>query len=278
MSPAAATPAQPDNIVTLLARVSADVGAVRKGDTAPSQIGGYAFRGIDAVVNAVHPALVKHGVVVIPTVLDVHREVVQSGGGRAMKVVTVTTRFDFCGPAGDRLPVVVLGEASDAGDKATSKAQSVALRVALLQALMLPTDEPDPDTHNFERQHEAPPQQQPRQGPPPGWDQRAPSRLDQPQPQPHPPATGDAARAADPTQAVRDAEALQSDAQALCVRALSRKTVPTLAAVHEEARTAGLLRVLVKVPEGMFPLHEIIADKKQALERAASTPTPQEGS
>jgi hypothetical protein len=38
-----------------------------------------------------------------------------------------------------------MGEAADAGDKATSKAHSVAYRTCLLQALSIPTHEPDPD-------------------------------------------------------------------------------------------------------------------------------------
>jgi hypothetical protein len=39
----------------------------------------------------------------------------------------------------------------DSGDKATAKAMSVAYRTALLQVLCLPTDEPDPDSHTYER-------------------------------------------------------------------------------------------------------------------------------
>ena len=46
---------------------------------------------------------------------------------------------------------MVPGESMDAGDKGTPKAMSVALRIALLQALCIPTDEPDPDTHSYER-------------------------------------------------------------------------------------------------------------------------------
>lgn len=51
-------------VVQALAAVMEDVRAVRKGDRNQQQ--GYAFRGIDAVVNACGPALRKHGVVVVP--------------------------------------------------------------------------------------------------------------------------------------------------------------------------------------------------------------------
>jgi len=157
--PAPAPAFTPSTIVQALADVSAAVGSVGKDSTAPAKIGGYAFRGIDAVVNACAGPLRDHGVVVIPEVLAVERVTTQarSGGGGMMNVY-VTTRFTFHGPAGDSLACTVLGEAADAGDKATSKAQSVALRVALLQVLMLPTDEPDPDTQNYEREATQPTQ------------------------------------------------------------------------------------------------------------------------
>lgn len=138
-------------VVQALSAVMADVRAVGKDSQAPGNIGGYQFRGVDAVVNAVGPALRRHGVVVMPEVLDVQRATTTTKAGGSMLNVYVRTQFTFHGPAGDSMSCVVLGEAADAGDKASSKAQSVALRVALLQALTLPTDEPDPDSQGYER-------------------------------------------------------------------------------------------------------------------------------
>lgn len=138
-------------IAVLLARASEAVGAVRKTQQAPGAIGGYQFRGVDAVVNAVHPVFTRLGIVMLPEVLETQREPVTTKGGGGMMNVTARVRFTFVGPAGDRLQVTTLGEAADSGDKATTKAQSVALRVALLQALLLPTDEPDPDEQGYER-------------------------------------------------------------------------------------------------------------------------------
>lgn len=159
----------PEPLPAVLARVSRAVGAVAKGSQAPGSVGGYKFRGVDAVVNAVHPHLTAAGVVLIPEVLDVTREQTPRTGGGMMMNVVVRTRFTFYGPAGDALSLVTLGEASDVGDKASSKAQSVALRVALLQALLLPTDEQDPDETNYERadvrQHPQERQQQGRRSP-----------------------------------------------------------------------------------------------------------------
>ena len=90
--------------------VMADVQAVRKGDRNTQQ--GYSFRGIDAVVNAVGPALRKHGVVIMPHVEDAQYNVVEVGKNRTpMRECTVRVRYAFHGPAGDALECVTVGEA-----------------------------------------------------------------------------------------------------------------------------------------------------------------------
>lgn len=137
-------------IQVALSSVMEAVGAVRKRDTNSQQ--GFNFRGIDAVVNAVSPALREQGVVVLPKVLDVRASTVEVGQKRTlMGHVSVTVRYRFVGPDGDHLDCVTVGEAMDSGDKATAKAMSVAFRTALLQSLALPTDEPDPDSQTYER-------------------------------------------------------------------------------------------------------------------------------
>lgn len=112
----------------------------------------YNFRGIDAVVNAVGPAFRKHGIVPVPILKDINYRDVKSAGGSPQREVTVKVCYQFVGPAGDMLDVVVPGEAMDSGDKGTAKAMSVAYRIALLQLLCIPTDEPDPDEHSYERE------------------------------------------------------------------------------------------------------------------------------
>ena len=151
MSAMATAPAAP-TVVDALSAVMADVQAVRKGDRNEQQ--GFNFRGVDAVVNAVGPALRRHRVIVVPELENIDRGTVEVGSGdrrRAIGHVVLTVRYRFIGPAGDELAAVVPGEAMDTGDKAFSKAMSVAYRTALLQALCIPTDEPDPDAQVYER-------------------------------------------------------------------------------------------------------------------------------
>ena len=137
-------------IAQALNEVMKEVGAVKKNDRNASQ--GFNFRGIDAVVNAVSPALQKHGVIVVPSVEDYEYASVEIGKNRTMMGhVKVKVTYTFIGAGGDSIKATVVGEAMDSGDKATAKAMSVAFRTALLQTLSLPTDEPDPDSQSYER-------------------------------------------------------------------------------------------------------------------------------
>jgi hypothetical protein len=137
------------NVVEALTKVMDDVQAVRKTDRNQQQ--NFSFRGIDAVVNAVGPALRKHGVVAVPVSVTPTFESYQSRQGAQMRNCTLAVTWRFYGPAGDHVEAMTLGEASDAGDKSVAKAHSVAYRILLLQALCIPTDEPDPDSSAHER-------------------------------------------------------------------------------------------------------------------------------
>ena len=119
------------------------IGAVRKDGRNTHQ--NFMFRGIDAVVNAVSPALQKAGVVVTPKLEKIERREMKTSRGNAMNSIDVIVTYTFTGPSGDTISATVPGEAFDSGDKATAKAMSVAFRIALLQSLALPTDDPDPD-------------------------------------------------------------------------------------------------------------------------------------
>lgn len=146
------TDPRPD-IFTALAAVMADVRGVakREKNTAPGQ--NYNFRGIDAVVNAVGPAIRKHSVIVVPHKL-ISSEYGSIEVGKDRKIMghaRVTVGYRWYGPRGDFIETEAPGEAMDAGDKATAKAMSVAFRTMLLQALGLPTDERDPDADSYER-------------------------------------------------------------------------------------------------------------------------------
>ena len=132
-----------------LNKVMGDVQAVKKDSKNQAQR--FNFRGIDAVMNAVGPALRKHGVTILPEDVDVHRSNGTTANGKQTAEVVVKVTYRVYGPGGDSIHGKVAAEAMDFGDKAIAKAMSVAYRTFLLQALTIPTDDPDPDGESFER-------------------------------------------------------------------------------------------------------------------------------
>lgn len=136
-----------------LVAVKKDIGAVGKGDRNSQQ--GFNFRGIDAVLNAVAGPLMKHGVVVYPSLKTIEKGTATTSKGSVMNTVIVTVEYVFTDGL-QNMRVLVPGEAFDSGDKAVAKAMSVAYRTALIQALSLPTDEPDPDMDTYEASPQVP--------------------------------------------------------------------------------------------------------------------------
>ena len=132
-----------------LNKVMGEVQAVKKDSRNQAQR--FNFRGIDAVMNAVGPALRKHGVVILPEDVEVHRSNGTTTSGKQTAEVVLKVTYRAYGPAGDSIHGRVAAEAMDLGDKAIAKAMSVAYRTFLLQALTIPTDEPDPESESYER-------------------------------------------------------------------------------------------------------------------------------
>lgn len=136
-------------IYGLLSKVMAEVKAV--GKTGVNQQQGYNFRGIDAVVNALGPAMRTHGVVPVPRKVKVAYRETMTTGNKPTREVTVQVTYRFYAPDGSYVDAKVIGESLDQSDKGSAKAMSVAYRIALLQVFALPTDEPDPDAQYHTR-------------------------------------------------------------------------------------------------------------------------------
>lgn len=131
------------------AAVMAEVRALGKDQVNTHQR--FNFRGVDDVMNAVGPALRKHGVAVVPTQVDLRTRDAQTSNGKPAHESMVVVSYTIYGPAGDSMPGAAAGESLDSGDKATPKAMSVAFRTFLLQALCLPTNDTDPDAETYTR-------------------------------------------------------------------------------------------------------------------------------
>lgn len=116
-----------------------DVGFIAKNDQ--NSFDKYKYRGIDAVMNALNPAMVRNGIFVAPEVLEHHQEERTSRKGELMIYTIVKVRYTFFAADGSDVQAVVTGEAMDRSDKSTNKAMSAAFKYACFQTFCIPTEE-----------------------------------------------------------------------------------------------------------------------------------------
>lgn len=128
--------------------VMADIGAIGKNKSSQRQE--YKYRGVDDVMNALQPVMVKHGLFVVPEIIDQKREERRSSKGNNLLYSVCTVRYTFYAKDGSSVQCVVIGEGMDSGDKATNKAMSIAFKYACFQVFCIPTEEmkdPDAEVH-----------------------------------------------------------------------------------------------------------------------------------
>lgn len=133
-------------ITKSLCAITAEIGAL--GKTKKNQQQGYQFRGIDDLMNALHPLFAKYGVLVIPEVLDDKREERLTAKGTALISSILRVRYHFTAIDGSEICATVVGEGMDTADKASNKALAVAYKYACFQIFCIPTAEiaaADPD-------------------------------------------------------------------------------------------------------------------------------------
>lgn len=126
-------------IYDLISCVMDEIGAV--GKTSKNEIQKYMFRGIDAVMNALNPALRSNGVFVVPEVLEMSREERNGKNGGVLIYSVVKVKYTFYAPDGSSVFAVVMGEGMDSGDKSMNKAMSAAFKYACFQVFCIPTEE-----------------------------------------------------------------------------------------------------------------------------------------
>ncbi|WPZ05522.1 ERF family protein [Pelagerythrobacter marinus] len=124
-----------------IAAVQGELAQTGIGKDSENTFDRYKFRGIDAVYNALGPLLAKHGLCVLPRIIE--RESVErvSKKGDPMFYVTVTAEFDFVAAEDGSVHTIrTYGEAMDRSDKATNKAMSAAYKYAAFMAFAIPTE------------------------------------------------------------------------------------------------------------------------------------------
>ena len=137
------------NIYESIAAVMGEIGAIGKNSKNTTQ--GFMFRGIDAVMNAINPALIKYKLFIVPEVLEQTREERKNSKGSTLIYSICKVKYTFYAEDGSNITATVIGEGMDTGDKATNKAMSIAFKYACFQVFCIPTEEmKDPDAESHE--------------------------------------------------------------------------------------------------------------------------------
>lgn len=136
--------AEKKNIFETINAVMAEIGAIGKDSQNKQQ--GFLYRGIDAVMNALNPAFIKHKLFVTPEVISQKREERVTEKGKNLIYSILLVKYTFYAEDGSSVFVIVPGEGMDSGDKASNKAMSSAFKYACFQVFCIATEEmKDPD-------------------------------------------------------------------------------------------------------------------------------------
>lgn len=138
------------NIYESIGAIQADVDFIGK-EKQVKEGGNYKYRGVDQVLNTLHPLFAKHKVFAVPEVLEVLlRDERTTNKGNKVLYQVLKVKYTFYAEDGTNIAAIVVGEAMDSGDKVSNKCMSVAYKYACFQILSIPTEETtqDPDDTN----------------------------------------------------------------------------------------------------------------------------------
>ena len=135
-------------IFEAISGIMSEIGAIGKDKVNTQQ--NFKYRGVDDVMNALQPILVKHGVFVVPEIVEQTREERTSKNGATLIYSVCKIKYTFYATDGSSVTAVIVGEGMDSGDKATNKAMAIAFKYACFQVFCIPTEEmkdPDGESH-----------------------------------------------------------------------------------------------------------------------------------
>ena len=135
-------------ITKSLCAITAEIGSLAKNKKNQQQ--GYSFRGVDDLMNTLHPLFAKYGVLMVPEVLETTREERVTAKGSALISAILRVKYHLTAMDGSEICATVIGEGMDTADKASNKALAVAYKYACFQIFCIPTEEignADPDNY-----------------------------------------------------------------------------------------------------------------------------------
>lgn len=146
--------AETPKIFSTINSVMSELGAITKNKRNQQQ--GFSYRGVDDVMNALNPLMVKNKLFCVPKVLRNEREERQTSRGSNLLYSIVTMEYTLYAEDGSSVSAVVIGEGMDSGDKATNKAMAIAYKYAMFQIFSIPTEETAPDADRDTPEESAP--------------------------------------------------------------------------------------------------------------------------
>ena len=123
--------------------VMGELGAIEKVKRNQQQ--GFNYRGVDDVMNALNPLMVKHKLFCVPEVLEHQREERKTVKGGNLIYSVLKVRYTLYADDGSSISAIVMGEGMDSGDKSSNKALAIAYKYAMFQIFSIPTEETAPE-------------------------------------------------------------------------------------------------------------------------------------
>tara|TARA_R100001594_G_scaffold31289_1_gene58302 strand:+ start:1153 stop:1608 length:456 start_codon:yes stop_codon:yes gene_type:complete len=131
-------------ILKALNAASLEIGPVNKSGKAAQQMGGYAFRTIDDVVNACSGPMNRNGLVLIPAMTETKSE----PWNDKWRKEYARYRFRIMHVSGEFIETEIVAQALDNGDKGLGKTFSYALKELLCRMFLIPTGD-DTESTNY---------------------------------------------------------------------------------------------------------------------------------
>lgn len=142
------TDPHPPGVYDAVSRVLSDLPAIGKNRTAPGSMGGYAFRSIEDITAALKPLLSRHGISIVPSILDRRDSERATSGSKVMFVTDLHVQFRFVALDGSSLVASMWGQGTDMGDKSPQKAVTSAFKSMLSVTFCISDAELDAEAHD----------------------------------------------------------------------------------------------------------------------------------
>jgi len=138
----------PISVHEAIALVMRRMPAIGKESTAPGNMGGYKFRGIEAITSTLQPILGSVGLVIVPVAQSI---VIDPAPGQKEAWQDVLVKFDWLivGPDGSSLTASTYGIGRDHTDKGANKAQTQAFKYLLMHLFCISDSKDDSDSADY---------------------------------------------------------------------------------------------------------------------------------